>query len=409
MNNSLRICSIHIKDFRGISDLALDLDGSLTVLAGRNGVGKTTVLEAIAGSAIAVGDPYFGTGARLPTFHLPPGAVRGGAKVAETDILLTLPDDGRATLKAVCKTSHFSRSKSQLRDLEAQRPPSTPLPVVYYGQDRISDASSRAASRQRVDSLDAGLRSVSAFKEWFFEKEGDEAREAKDSRNLDYSDPDLDLVRDTLGQMEGFESIRSRLPKEGVSRVLYVTKHHLEFPFDALSSGEKAFFILAVDLARRLTLTYPQTKLSECQAVVLIDEIELHLHPGWQRKILGSLTNLFPACQFVVTTHSPQVIGGVHARNIRLLSLDDSGMVTVKVPAASKGRDSNYILYALLDTTDRESDTSGLFFRFDELVDVGEFGEAEEVLDQIEKSVEGGSSRVSARRVKLRRRQGSKQ
>ncbi len=358
---------------------------------------------------MAVGYPYFGTGARLPVFQLTPGPVRSGAKVAETDIRLTLPDGGRTTLKAVCKTSHFSCSKSQLRDLEAQGPPSTPLPVVYYGQNRISDAGSPAASRQRVDSLDAGLRSVSAFKEWFFEKEGDEAREAKDSRNLDYSDPDLDVVRDTLGQMEGFESIRSRLPKEGVSRVLYVTKNHLEFPFDALSSGEKAFFILAVDLARRLTRTYPQTDLSQCKALVLIDEVELHLHPGWQRKILGSLTSMFPACQFVVATHSPQVIGGVQARNLRLLSVDEYGVVSVKVPAASKGRDSNYILHALLDTTDRDSEVSGLFFRFDELVDAGEFGEAAEVLDQIERSVEGGSSRVSARRVKLRRRQGAKQ
>ena len=409
MNNSPRICSIHIKDFRGIADLDLDLDSSLTVIAGRNGAGKTTVLEAIVGSATAVGDPYFGTGSRLQIFQLPPGAVRGGAEVAEAEICLTLPDDARITLKAVCKESYFACSASQLRDLLLEQRPTTPSPIIYYGQNRISNADSSMTSRQRIDTLDAGLRSVSAFKEWFFEKEGDEAREAKDSRNLDYSDPDLDVVRDLLGQMEGFRSIRSRLSKGGNKRVLYVTKHQLEFPFDAVSSGEKAIFVLAVDLARRLTLKYPKTELNKCPALVLIDEIELHLHPGWQRKILDSLTHMFPACQFVVTTHSPQVIGGVHASNIRLLSLDESGVVSVKVPSASKGRDSNYILHALLDTTDRDSDVSGLFFRFDELVDAGEFGEAEEILDQIEKSVEGGSSRVSARRVKLRRRQGSKQ
>lgn len=408
MNNSPRISSIHIRDFRGIADLALDLDSSLTLLAGRNGVGKTTVLDAIAGSATAVGDPCFGTGSRLQIFQLPLGAVREGAEVAEADVCLTLPDGARTTLKAVCKESHFACSASQSRELPLQQRPNTPSPIIYYGQNRISNAVSSTPPRQRVDDLDAGLKSISSFKEWFFEKEGDEAREVKDSRNLDYSDPDLDVVRDLLGQMEGFRSIRSRLSQDGRKRVLYVTKHQLEFPFDAVSSGEKAFFVLAVDLARRLTLRYPQTELAKCPALVLIDEIELHLHPGWQRKVLGSLTHMFPACQFVVTTHSPQVIGGVRAGNIRLLSLDESGVVSVKVPSASKGRDSNYILHALLDTTDRDSDVSRLFFRFDELVDSGDFGEAEEVLDQLEGSVEGGSSRVSARRVKLRRRQGSK-
>ena len=409
MNNFPRICSIHIKDFRGISDLALDLDSSLTVLVGRNGVGKTSVLDALVGSATAVGDPYFGTDSRRQIFQLPLGAVREGAEVAEADICLNLLDDRQVTLKAVCEENHFSCAESQLRDLLREQRPPIPSPIVYYGQNRISDVNLSMGVHQRIDSLDAGLRSVSAFKEWFFEKEGDEAREVKDSRNLDYSDPDLDVIRGVLSQMEGFLSIRSRLSKDGHRRVLYVTKHQLEFPFDALSSGEKAFFILAVDLARRLTINYPQTDLSQCKALVLIDEVELHLHPGWQRKILGSLTSMFPACQFVVATHSPQVIGGVQARNLRLLSVDEHGVVSVKVPAASKGRDSNYILHALLDTTDRDSEVSGLFFRFDELIDAGKFGEAAEVLDHIERSVEGGSSRVSARRVKLRRRQGSKQ
>lgn len=409
MNDSPRICSIRIKDFRGIADLDLDLDSSLTVVAGRNGAGKTSVLEAIGGSAAAVWGYYFETASLYSEVELPSGAIRAGAEVAETEICLTLPDDRRITLKVVCKEPLFFCPSGQMRGLSGQRWATTPLPIVYYGQNRVSDANSTTAIGKRDDALNAGPSSLSTFKKWFFEKEGDEAREAKESRNLDYSDPDLDVVRDVLGQMEGFQSIRSRLSKEGSTRVLYVTKHDLEFPFDALSSGEKAFFILAVDLARRLTLTYPQTKLSDCQAVVLIDEIELHLHPGWQRKMLGSLTKIFPACQFVVTTHSPQVIGGVQARNIRLLSMDESGVVSVKMPSASKGRDSNYILQALLDTTDRESDISGLFSRFDELVDAGDFSEAAEVLDTIEGSVEGGSSRVSARRVKLRRRQGSKQ
>jgi len=87
-----------------------------------------------------------------------------------------------------------------------------------------------------------------------------------------------------------------------------------------LSDGEQRLFSLFVDIARQLSINNPNVKLGEGKAIVLIDEIDVHLHPKWQRRIVPALEDLFPNCQFIATTHSPFVIQATH-RN-RITSID---------------------------------------------------------------------------------------
>ena len=58
---------------------------------------------------------------------------------------------------------------------------------------------------------------------------------------------------------------------------------------------------------------------------MLIDEVELNLHPGWQSEIVPTLTDVFRACQFIVTTHSPQVLSGVDSAKVRVIEEDVPG------------------------------------------------------------------------------------
>ena len=190
-----------------------------------------------------------------------------------------------------------------------------------------------------------------------------------------------------------------------MDRMLYLRRDNgFDIPFEALSGGELAYFLLAVDLARRLLLEFPGSTLAEAPGFVCIDEIELHLHPAWQREILTALTALFPRCQFVVSTHSPQVIGSVAARHVRLLSTDGSRRVAAATPIASKGRDSNYVLEGIMGTTEHDPRVAGLFADFDRLLDAGQFDDADRVLDELDDLVEGSSARVAVRRAKCRRR-----
>ena len=83
-----------------------------------------------------------------------------------------------------------------------------------------------------------------------------------------------------------------------------------------LSDGEQRLFSLFVDIARQLSLQNPQNGIGGGEAIVLIDEIDVHLHPKWQRKIVPALEDLFQHCQFIATTHSPFVIQATNRQKI---------------------------------------------------------------------------------------------
>ena len=286
-----------------------------------------------------------------------------------------------------------------------------PFPlVVYYEQNRVgrpgSDARRPPVSSEdnRQTSLYTTGSSPSEFKAWFFEKEADEGRETRERRDLEYEDPELATIRGLLRRLEGwFTAIRSRKLPDSRERMLLLEKEGVEVPFDSLSGGEQAFLLLVADLARRLMLSSPNTPVAEAPGIVCIDEIELHLHPAWQRRILKSLTEAFPSCQFIVSTHSPQVIAGVEARHVRLLTPGGNGVRKVSRPIASRGRDSNYVLEGILDVPAHDDDVSRLFAELDELIDEGEIERAGRVLRELDRSVEGHSSGVAVRRAKWNR------
>jgi predicted ATP-binding protein involved in virulence len=111
--------------------------------------------------------------------------------------------------------------------------------------------------------------------------------------------------------------------------------------FDQLSQGYASVLALVMDLAQRLAISNPRFDVStehdhregvdeiidplSAPAIALIDEVDLHLHPSWQQRVLGDLLRAFPGTQFIVTTHSPQVVSTVKPENIRILRRDETG------------------------------------------------------------------------------------
>ena len=409
MASFLRPTALKLRNFKGIAEMELTLDESLTLLAGVNGVGKTSVLQALLAAvtrAWGATPPH-----NYPNFGFSESVTRAGATGAEVLLELVVPDQSPVALRLAVQERllapnplHFQQLSHYFQKFQ----PSLPL-VVYYEQNRVPVSGSDwrnvsiSSKENRASSLRTTASSPREFKAWFFEKEADEGLETRERQNLNYSDPELAAVRGLLKQLDGFRAIRSRKPPERGERTLYLEKEGADIPFDSLSGGEQAFFLLAADLARRLMLDSPGVPIKEAPGIVCIDEIELHLHPAWQRKILKTLMHTFPACQFIVTTHSPQVIGGVEAHHVRLLEPAENGVRTVSQPIATKGRDSNYVLEGVLDTPERDDEVSKLFDEFDQLIDARELEDAGLVLDKLDNAVEGGSSRVAVRRAKWNR------
>jgi predicted ATP-binding protein involved in virulence len=150
--------------------------------------------------------------------------------------------------------------------------------------------------------------------------------------------------------IEGCTSLRFDYAQ---SRVMLEFSDGKSTPFDHLSDGQRTMVGLFCDLARRASLLNPHLGKDACfktAGVVLIDELDLHLHPSWQRRIVGALKTTFPLIQFICTTHSPQLVGQVQPDEIILLGAANSH------PAQSIGMDSNWILEHVMDSTDRDPD-----------------------------------------------------
>ncbi len=167
-----------------------------------------------------------------------------------------------------------------------------------------------------------------------------------------------------------------------------VDKRGQPFYLHQLSDGERGLLALVFDLTRRLAIANPESDnpIAEGVGLVLIDEIELHLHPKWQRDVLQRLRDIFKACQFVVTTHSPLVLGEVPARCVRFLEFVD-GKVGVTVPAEAYGMDANRILQEFMGAPVRNQQVDGELKALFELIDQERFDAARAAIAALERKL----------------------
>jgi len=138
---------------------------------------------------------------------------------------------------------------------------------------------------------------------------------------------------------------------------LWIDRDGTAIPVRQLSDGERGTLALVLDLTRRLAQANPKLEApaAESEAVVLIDEIDLHLHPRWQRRIVHNLSAAFPHCQFIATTHSPQVIGEVAHERIQIIA---DGQVYS--PTHSFGVDSSRVLEEIMEADPRAKEVQDL-------------------------------------------------
>lgn len=151
---------------------------------------------------------------------------------------------------------------------------------------------------------------------------------------------------------------------------MLVDKDNITLDILQLSQGEKSLLALVADIARRLVLLNPSLEKPLLgNGIVLIDEIDLHLHPAWQQTVIPNLLNTFPNIQFIITTHSPQVLTTVHHECIRILTKE--GVFNVSV--STFGEESRTTLEDVMGTDSRPQDLmSQQLTRYLELINRGE-------------------------------------
>ena len=362
----MKLRSVEIENFRAIKQLKLLLDESLTVFHGNNAHGKTSALAAIAAALGAI-----------PTL-LPEVT---GTKFRDTDrrrsarsvrVVLETTDG----IEWAIRRGGTRRPKSvrSLRDeikniIEAnEEGRDVDLPIVaFYDTDRaVFDAPQRRTAFpkefSRYAALEGALTARPNFRDffkWFYAKEDDELRRQRSHRG--YMSTELKAVRSAITSMiPGASEPRIELgPLRFVVSLRPDSGKREDLTLDQLSGGYRIILALAADLARRMAQGNPhRDDPLACEAIVLIDEIELHLHPAWQQRVLADLRRTFPSTQFIVSTHSPQVLTSVPPRQIVELSREDGTIVAASTAAATYGAEAGDVLSTVMGVRGRPADNA---------------------------------------------------
>jgi len=394
----IKLHTLSIQGFRGVRQLHLDLpQRGATVLAGINGAGKSTVLAAIA------------TGFSWLLARLANPEARGRS-ISDYDINnrghdcfieLSATLDGRpvtwsvtgslkGTLKPRAELDQLNESvRSILLDLE--RNPSRPLPlVVMYTVNRaVLDIPKRIRKRHEFDRFSAydgalklvGKAEFRTFFEWFRERE--DLENENRLRSPEHRDAQLAAVRAAIETL--LENVSGLRVRRNPQRMV-VDKDGEELIVDQLSDGEKCLLATVGDLARRLAIASPDsTTPLRGQGVVLIDEVDLHLHPRWQRRVVSALQRTFPNCQFIVTTHSPQVLSHVKEDAV-LLGRDDQGLA-ILAQRSIYGWDTNRILEEFLEVDERPREVKEKLDGYFRAIQTGALQVAEQTRKELEDEI----------------------
>jgi predicted ATP-binding protein involved in virulence len=159
----------------------------------------------------------------------------------------------------------------------------------------------------------------------------------------------LDIINSVYSEIyEDFIRLELVNNDDGKDKVRMVLTES-NFFLHQLSDGQRVFLGMIGDIARRLILLNDSSDDPLMgHGIIIIDEVELHLHPKWQQKIIWVLRKCFPNIQFIVSTHSPQILGEVESKHLRLLTLQESREIKVTIPEQSYGLTSSEIVEELM-------------------------------------------------------------
>lgn len=426
---------LKLHNFRCYEKLEIDFNRQLTVLVGKNGSGKTTVLEAI---AIALGTWFVGfnivnakginkrtdplrkayqIGATDDVQTQFPVEIEAWGKIEESkDQILHWKRElytptGTMTTKDAKEIVEYA-AEYQKAISEGRTDIYLPM-VAYYGTGRLWDYHRqkrtdvfKVSSRTNgyIDCLD-GTANVKLMMDWFQIMTINKYQ--RQEENLE-SNPELDTVylamEKCLTNLSGYSDVKIRYNMGTQELDVYYSeqdKQRMRIPLNQLSDGYKGIISLVADIAYRMATLNPQLGtevLSKGDGVVLIDEVDLHLHPAWQQKVIDNLMNIFPKVQFIVSTHAPAIISSVKTDKLRILSNKEVCMTANQV----YGKDVNSVMKEIMGVNDRPDQFVELFEKFYRLLSEKKYDEAGAVLDKLDEERGYHDPEIVKCRVKLK-------
>ena len=381
-NNLLKINKLYLDNYRCFKDFTIDFHDQLTVLVATNGKGKTAILDAI---AVAFGTFVNSTGlARGSVFHRSDVQKIKARETKTNEMEEVYPLVLEANGVINNEVTHWSRELHKpkgatttkdtkpliqygqdIRKKVVQKVDEI-LPLIsYYGTGRLWGLKKITLNKKQhetsrlsgyIDCLDP-LSSYKSFESWYVDiclAELELKIEEIEKNNLDISNNEFTVIRKSIQQavnhiVEKNTGWKDIVYKKRAETIVAQNETFGELSLMQLSDGIRNMIGLVADIAYRAVKLNPHLENAPKQTpgIVLIDEVDMHLHPKWQQTVLTDLTKAFPNIQFIVTTHSPQVLSTVKKEQIRIL-----GDNVVSTPSThSFGEDSSVLLAELMNVS----------------------------------------------------------
>lgn len=418
----MKVKHLRLNSFRGFDELTLEFSAdSPTVIIGNNGVGKSSILDCL---ATLLSWLIYPLKSQPGINFIGTKDIKAGRDKLEAEISLSL--DERSLINWSISNVALENNGERINHNFQQLTPlidgikqhlsaSSPLNlilVVYYPVNRaVMDMPLEMPENYDFNQFDAYKQALGeakigfqSFFHWFRALEDLENEERRDKP--DYCDKKLEAVRQAIyALIPEFSNLRVRRNPLRMTVTKKANKKAAEFSLEQLSDGEKCLLAMVGDLARRLALANPCLEQPlQGSGIVLIDELELHLHPAWQRQIIPRLTKTFPNCQFIVTTHSPQILSHVKPENVYCLKTTETGIEAVH-PENSFGRDSNRILEDLMQVPKRPQEIKDHLQDIFALIENKDLDRARELCQIIAAQIGSDDPELVKARTSIRRRE----
>ena len=430
----MKLKKVKIINYRCFKEAEIDFDEHTTLIVGKNGAGKTAILDAVAvaistfllGIDVGVSRSISKDDARYE-FHDLDGTVDPQHQFPVNiesigDILDNYnvkwvrslnSESGNTTVKEARELTNISKSV-QNRIMTGDKSLNLPL-ISYYGTGRLY---AQKKEKKNIKSLTEFKRQVGyvdcmvaesnekLMLNWF---QIQTLKSLQEQQRTGKVEKPLLLKTVESAICKCFERISG---SKNADIVFDLDTHRLvlnfesgdgslqKFAMDEMSDGYKNTLSMIGDIAYRMAVLNPMLGdkvLEETSGVVMIDEIDLHLHPQWQQTIISDLNTIFPKIQFIVSSHAPAVINSVAKEQIRIL--DNGG---IYMPAAQTyGRDANSILREVMKVSERPTDIKQRMNLFYSYMDENNYKEADKVLTEIEAIVGATDPDIAAARTSL--------
>jgi predicted ATP-binding protein involved in virulence len=415
---------------------------NITVFVGGNGAGKTSVLKAIAiclswfiarlRSEKGNGNPI------LEDFILNSAA----AAAIELDLSVFPPksetDDHFKWILAKARKGRKSQYNSNLNDctrlasyyrniLTQDDQSNLPLIAFYPVERVVLKIPLEIRNRHKFVQLDGYDNSLSQgvdfhrFFEWFREREDTENESGISEEVLSQLRPLAETNQDVWQMLNVLNAsakdrqltavrtaISKFMPQMDKLRVRRKPRLHMAIDkngetlnVDQLSQGEKSLMTLVGDIARRLAMLNPSLMNPLTgNGIILIDEVDLHLHPSWQRSLCESLIETFPNCQFILTTHSPLVISD--CKNVLVYTLANAELQ--KLPS-QYGQDANTVLLDVMDTSIRNEHIDTRLKDLLDAIQNSQLPQAQQMLTELDNELPSNNLELVKAKLLLRKQE----